>query len=208
MKVQKGWFDLLRHGETEGGQRYRGVTDDPLTDAGWEQMWRAVRGKGLWDRIVTSPLERCAAFAEALAARHAIVLEVDERWREIDFGAWEGHTVEELMAQDPQALERFWRDPLAHPPPGGERLAAFRDRVLAAWRELASRCWGQRVLIVTHAGPIRVVLAHLSGWPANGLLSIEVPLASLMRLRPQGVRAVEGGWKAAGVARRGEGVGD
>ena len=32
------YLDLLRHGETEGGTRYRGTTDDPLTAAGWEQM--------------------------------------------------------------------------------------------------------------------------------------------------------------------------
>jgi broad specificity phosphatase PhoE len=197
VKVQKGWFDLLRHGETEGGQRYRGVTDDPLTDAGWEQMWRAVRGKGLWDRIVTSPLERCAAFAEALATRHAIVLEVDERWREIDFGAWEGHTVEELMAQDPQALQRFWHDPVAHPPPGGERLAAFRDRVLTAWLELVSRCRGERVLIVTHGGPIRVVLSHLAGRSLADVVAISVPLGHRVRWQPE----VSG--EFSGLPRRG-----
>lgn len=182
MRPGKGRIDLLRHGEAEGGPRYRGSTDDPLSAAGWRQMEAAVEGEGPWDRIVTSPLVRCAAFARALARRHALVLEVDERWREIDFGAWEGRTAVALGAEDSQALERFWRDPLAHPPPGGEPLPAFRDRVLAAWCEQVSRVRGERVLIVTHGGPIRVVRALLDGRPVNELLCIPVPHASLTRV--------------------------
>ncbi|MGN2390248.1 histidine phosphatase family protein [Pelomicrobium sp. G1] len=185
MTPGKGWIDLLRHGEAEGGPRYRGSTDDPLTAAGWQQMEAAVEGQGPWDRIVTSPLARCAAFARALAARQVVALVVDERWREIGFGAWEGRTAEALMAEDPQALERFWRDPLAHPPPGGEPVPAFRDRVLAAWRELVSRCRGERVLIVTHGGPIRVVRAHLAGRSAADGLAIPVPLGHRVRWQPE-----------------------
>lgn len=185
MTAATAWIDLLRHGEAEGGARYRGSTDDPLTAAGWRQMEAAVAGQGPWERIVTSPRARCAAFARALAKRYGRILEVDERWSEIDFGAWEGRTAEALMAEEPEALERFWRDPLTHPPPGGEPLPAFRDRVLAAWRELVSRCQGERVLIITHGGPIRVVAAHLTGRPLTHLLAIPVPLGHRVRWQAQ-----------------------
>lgn len=197
MRPGTGWIDLLRHGEAEGGARYRGSTDDPLTAAGWQQMEAAVDGQGPWDRIVTSPLARCADFARALARRQVVVLTVDERWREIDFGAWEGRTAQALMGEDPQALQRFWRDPVAHPPPGGESVHAFRDRVLTAWLELVSRCRGERVLIVTHGGPIRVVLTHLAGRSLADVLAIPVPLGHRVRWQPE----VSG--ELSGLPRRG-----
>ena len=58
-------IDLIRHGEPEGGRRYRGATDDPLTAAGWRQMEAAVAGLS-WQRIYSSPLVRCADFARHL----------------------------------------------------------------------------------------------------------------------------------------------
>jgi hypothetical protein len=61
------YIDLLRHGEVEGGVRFRGSTDHPLTAEGWAQMWAAVGTDIHWDRIVTSPLTRCADFARALS---------------------------------------------------------------------------------------------------------------------------------------------
>jgi broad specificity phosphatase PhoE len=182
------WFDLLRHGEAAGGSRYRGHTDDPLTPAGWQQMHDAV-AHGDWDRIVTSPLVRCHRFALTLAEARKLPLEVDPRLREMDFGAWEGRTAESLMAQEPEALLRFWNDPLSNPPPGGESLVAFSERVLGAWREHASRLRAERVLMVTHGGPIRLILGHLAGSAPAELIAIPVPLASINRITvsPAGV---------------------
>jgi alpha-ribazole phosphatase len=59
---------LLRHGETDGGTRYWGRTDVALSSKGWQQMRTAVAGRA-WDLIISSPLRRCAAFAEALAEK-------------------------------------------------------------------------------------------------------------------------------------------
>jgi broad specificity phosphatase PhoE len=174
------FVDLLRHGETAGGTRYRGRTDDPLTPEGWQQM-RTATARGEWDRIVTSPLQRCRAFAAELAATRGIDLEVDPRLQEMDFGSWEGRTAEELMAEDRDALLRFWADPVAHPPPGGETLAALSLRVLDAWADLASGGRGARVLVVSHGGPIRVILGHLSGIAPAALITIQVPHGSLTR---------------------------
>lgn len=174
-------IDLLRHGDAAGGPRYRGSTDDPLTATGWEQMRAAVAGQR-WDRVVSSPLARCRAFAEALAAERGIDLAVDARLREMDFGRWEGRSAKELMRADRDALLRFWSDPVAHPPPGGEPLAALARRVLEAWREHADAAAGERVLLVSHGGPIRVILGHLAGIPQAALISLQVPPASLHRI--------------------------
>lgn len=169
---------LLRHGETERGARYWGRTDVALSAEGWRQMGSAVEGGGPWRAIVSSPLARCRAFAERLAGKIAVPLSLDARLMELDFGEWEGRTATELMGSSPEALTRFWEDPLAHPPPGGERLEAFARRVLAAWQEIGAR--DEPMLVITHGGPIRVILAHVSGRPLTRLHNIPVPLAALV----------------------------
>lgn len=173
---------LLRHGETEGGPRYRGSSDDALTPRGWEQMWAAVGEEG-WDRIVASPLIRCAAFAQAFAERQGIPLEIDARLREIHFGAWEGRTALEIMEEDGDALTRFWQNPAAYPPPGGEPLAEFQARVLAAWRDIVRANSGQRVLLVSHGGPIRAILCEVLRYPETRMLEIEVGYGALKCIR-------------------------
>ncbi len=144
-------------------------------------MWHAVDGIVPWQGIVSSPLSRCVSFASALAKRHAIPLQLDERLREMDFGDWEGRTAAELMATVPDALTRFWQDPLHHGPPQGESLLSLRKRVLATWNEIVDR---QRpVLIVTHGGPIRVILNRALDKPPERLMEINVPHAALFSLR-------------------------
>lgn len=172
---------LLRHGETTGsGFRGRGC-DDPLTPAGAQAMHAAFEASGTWDRIVTSPLQRCRLPAERFARGAGVPLTQEPRLQELHFGEWEGRTAAELMESDAEALGRFWQDPLHCPPPGGEDLNSFRDRVLAAWAQVV-RAAGDRVLVVSHGGVIRLLRAHLEGWPLEKLLSIEVPLASLHRV--------------------------
>lgn len=174
-------IDLLRHGETAGGARYRGVTDDPLTAAGWAQMWSAVDSDVHWEGVISSPLVRCAEFARALAKRHSLPLRLDARLREMDFGAWEGRTAAELLEKEPNALARFWQNPLNHPPPHGEPLQHVQSRVLAAWREVTAR--RRPVLLISHGGPLRVILCHTLGHPLERMLEIDVPHAARRQVR-------------------------
>ena len=179
-------IDLIRHGEPVGGKRYRGQIDDPLSEKGWRQMWEAVGDHHPWDRIVTSPLSRCRAFAEALGERHGIPVERDARLMEIGFGAWEGRTAEELLAEDPGRLHRFWSDPLNHTPPGAEPLPAFRDRVIAAWEDLLARHAGRHLLVVGHAGMMRMILRHVLDMPLERMFRIQIGNAAISRIRIDG----------------------
>ena len=176
-------LDLLRHGEPVGGSRYRGQTDDPLSDKGWAQMRSAVGDAHPWDHIVSSPLSRCSDFARELATRHGLPLEMEPRLMELGFGAWEGRTAAELMSTDADILARFWRDPLHNTPPGGETLPAFQARVLGAWNDLLAQRAGRRLLLVCHAGVIRLLLSHALGMPLSHMFRIQVPNAGLSRLR-------------------------
>lgn len=174
---------LLRHGEVEGGSRFRGHTDDPLTATGLDQMRAATNGEQRWGRVISSPLTRCSEFSSAFARQHSMPLSFDMRLKEMHFGAWEGRSAAELMAEDAEALERFWRDPEAYPPPGGESLACFQARVLDAWNDILFAYAGQRVLIVTHGGVIRVLLCHVFEVPASHWHEFEVEHGGLYGVR-------------------------
>ena len=115
-------IDLLRHGEPVGGRKYRGQTDDPLSEKGWQQMRDAVGEHRPWQHIVSSPLVRCQAFALELARKQSLPLSFDERFMEVQFGVWEGKTAAQLCADDPHVIERFKRDPLNQRPAGAEPL--------------------------------------------------------------------------------------
>lgn len=173
--------DLLRHGATAAAG-YCGSTDVPLTEAGLQQMWNAV-GDRRWDRIISSPLQRCAGFAQALSSHLGVPCSRDARLREMHFGTWEERTAKQLMVEDPMALERFWRDPASYPPPGAEPLLALQARVLDFWYDLAAEAAGERVLLVTHGGPIRILIGASRGMSLSDLLEIEVAHAALFSLR-------------------------
>jgi alpha-ribazole phosphatase len=183
--------DLIRHGEPVGGRKYRGQTDDPLSDKGWQQMREAVGDHHPWRTILTSPLLRCSEFAKELAQCHQLPLHTDARWQEIGFGEWEGKTAAELKASDPEILQRFWLDPITHRPRGAETLQAFYDRISAAWRDLQASYAEQHTLIVCHAGVIRMSLVHLLGIPLPHVFRIQVGNAGITRIE---LDQIQGQW--------------
>ena len=174
-------IDLLRHGHVAGPDCLRGWQDDPLDATGWQQMRQAVASAGPWQRIVSSPLQRCAAFAQALADEFGLPLETDPRWRELSFGDWEGRSIAAIQADSPRALQAFWDNPERHPPPGGETLSALQRRCVAAWDALHSPA-GSRTLLVCHGGVIRVLLCHLLGLPTAAHFRFEIAHAALISL--------------------------
>ena len=176
-------IDIIRHGEPVGGSKYRGWVDDPLSDKGWAQMRAAVEGRDEWTRIVSSDLSRCAAFAREVGERLSLPVALDEGFREVAFGSWEGRTSKELMADDPEGAAAFWRDPVNNTPEGAEPLTTFRDRVLGAWERLLERHAGERVLLVGHAGMMRILLLNALAMPIEGFYHLDPRNASMARIR-------------------------
>ncbi|MFJ2332919.1 alpha-ribazole phosphatase family protein [Pseudomonas helleri] len=176
-------LDLLRHGETELGGGLRGSLDDALTPVGWEQMRAAVQGQGPWDRIVSSPLQRCALFAQELAGQLALPVTFDRDLQELHFGEWEGQSAAALMQTDEQALGLFWADPYSFTPPQGEPVLEFSQRVLAAVTRLQQAHAGERVLVVCHGGVMKLLLAQARGLPREQLLNIQVVNGALFELQ-------------------------
>lgn len=177
-------FDLIRHGEPEGGPMYRGSKDDPLSEAGWQQMRDAVSKADTWDAIVTSPMQRCIHFARELADRYQIPLHKDERLREVSFGEWEGRTAESVMASDGERLSQFWADPVTNTPPGGEPITDFNNRIVEGWQHWQQELASQKVLIVCHGGVIRMIVANVMNIPLKHAFgSLITPYACRSRIQ-------------------------
>lgn len=181
--AQSTRIDILRHGEPVGGSRYRGDgVDDPLTEDGWVQMWAAVAGETSWSRIITSPLQRCHAFAEALASKQGLPLEVEPRIREVGFGRWEGRMRRAVMAEELDNYKRFYADPVNARPAGAESLLAFYRRVTEALHASVSAYPGKDLLMVAHAGVVRCAVSMAVEGALHGLYRIKVDYANITRI--------------------------
>ncbi len=178
------YIDLLRHGETKNSYRFNGSTDNPLTENGWTQMRASIDKMAIpWQHIITSPLIRCAGFAQFAAEYLAIPTTQDERLREIHFGDWEGLSPAELMLTDADALSRFWRNPIDNPPPQAEHLLDFKTRVLSVWTDINTHFSDKNILLITHSGVIRTLLCHIQQHPIERLMEFEVEHAAIRRIQ-------------------------
>jgi broad specificity phosphatase PhoE len=189
---------LVRHGRTEANARglLLGRADPPLDDEGRRQAGCLVAGlTGLEPvRIVASPLDRCRATADAIAAglRDAggpcLDVEVDERWIELDYGALDGVRLADL----PSASWTRWRSDVGWAPEGGESLAALGVRVREACQSLAGPAADGDVVVVTHVSPIKAAVAWALGvgdevawrmWVAPGSITRVGVVAGVPTLR-------------------------
>jgi broad specificity phosphatase PhoE len=156
---------LARHGETDWNRenRFQGHADPPLNERG-----RAQAG-ALAERLTSeavaaiyaSPLRRARETAEIIGARIGLSVESVAALREVDVGSWSGLTRAEIEQRFPDGYRRWlgygpgWDD--------GETYEEMGERVLGALGELAARHPAERILVVTHGGPIRAAHAHALG---------------------------------------------
>lgn len=180
-------LDWIRHGEPEGGVKYRGSVDDPLSELGWRQMrsslGHALEGGTRWNTIVTSPMKRCQAFAQEVAEQLQLPMQVQPDLRELCFGELEGMTPKEAWARSPQLLADLWKAPEKHTPPGGEPFTDFTARVNASITRLLPELEGQHVLVVAHGGVIRAMLTCCLGFAPCDTFKIEIPYAGMTRVK-------------------------
>ncbi|GAB3211934.1 bifunctional RNase H/acid phosphatase [Marinactinospora thermotolerans] len=173
---------LLRHGQTplSVDRRFAGVGDVELTAEGHEQARAAARrlaGRGI-DVVVTSPLRRSRDTAAHVVEETAVPVEVEDGFREVDFGEWEGLTFAEARERFPEEVTRWLADPEIAPP-GGESFAAAARRVAAARDRLLARHAGRTVLVVSHVTPIKVLLQQAMLAPPQALYRMHLDVACL-----------------------------
>lgn len=189
---------LVRNGETawnaEG--RYQGQANPELNQRGVEQAKRVAETlRGIeFDVAYTSDLDRAYSTAEILSQDGMWFLS-DSRWREMSFGEWEGKRFEEIAELDSDRLREWVKDPVASPPPGGESLLELSERVRSAAIELCEQYPNGNVLVITHGGPIRCLVAELVLGDLRRMSEVQTEPGSIILL---GVERADNelGWKA------------
>jgi broad specificity phosphatase PhoE len=156
---------LARHGETDWNRegRFQGNADPPLNRTGRDQAVElsvALMAEDL-AAVYSSPLRRALETAEILAASRELEPVIVAALQEVDVGSWSGLTRTEVEQRFPEQYARWldygqgWED--------GETYDEMGTRVVAALLELATAHDGERVLAVTHGGPIRAAFAFAAG---------------------------------------------
>ncbi|MGE5586811.1 MAG: alpha-ribazole phosphatase [Clostridia bacterium] len=158
---------LVRHGETEwnAARRYQGHRDVPLSPAGElqaERLSRRLMRESL-SAVYTSDLSRAVATARAIARPHGVPVVELRELREIDMGEWEGMSFHELQRTRPVDVARWLEDTANNPIPGGESYADLMDRVVPKVTELVRAHPGASICVVSHAGPVKMVLCDALG---------------------------------------------
>ena len=156
---------LARHGETDWNRenRFQGHADPPLNETGRAQaseLARALADEPL-AAVYSSPLRRAFETAQVVAAPHGLEPVGVDALREVDVGSWQGLTRAEVEERFPEQFARWleyeqgWDD--------GESYDEMGSRVISALLELAAAHEGERILAVSHGGPVRAAYALAEG---------------------------------------------
>ncbi len=182
----RSYFYFLRHGIPEHDDCLRGSSDFKLTQTGFTQMEKSAANiDHPIDVLISSPLRRCASFAEDYSIKNNLSLQLDSAWQELDFGTWDGQKLSWIDEYFPGQAQIYWDNPWAYTPPEGESLEQFSARLDAAYEKLLSEYLGRNVLIVTHSAVMRYMLTHfLDITPQSSAVfsGMSLPYAALFKL--------------------------
>lgn len=161
---------IVRHGETDynAAGRWQGVgVDVPLNDVGREQAEEVaaeLEGRD-FAALYTSPMLRARQTARRIAGATGLEPIEIEALREAHHGEWEGKTKAEILAGWRAEWDAFEAAPREVQRPGGESYGDTADRVWPALEAIAARHPGDDVVVVTHGGPLRLVLSEVLDLP-------------------------------------------
>jgi alpha-ribazole phosphatase len=170
---------LIRHTKTDTFKGFcYGQSDVALAKSFLEeahQLQQKLPGLKSNSLAFSSPLTRCVKLAERLSDK----VTTDARLLELDFGDWENRRFDDI---DVDVLQQ-WTDNFVHvAPPNGESFNDLYQRAGSFWLDLLSR-ESEQVLIITHAGVIRALLAHILKLPPANAFQFRVDVGSIHKLQ-------------------------
>ncbi len=158
--------------------------DPPLTEEGLSQAQRTaalLEGQSI-DLIYSSPMLRTRTTAEQISARCKAQIIFNPRLKERPFGIWDGLFFDEIARDYPEQFRSWKKDPVSFVPEGGETINAHMDRVQTALQQIIDAHRGQRIVVVSHVGPIRMCLTDALQMPLASYRRLTIDYASLSRV--------------------------
>jgi broad specificity phosphatase PhoE len=153
---------------------------DALDEAGIAATEAAAGRLKRASRVLVSP-RQCA---RQTASTLGLVAEEEPALGECDYGRWRGRALEEIAAEEPDAIGRWMQDPEAAPH-GGESIAQLVRRI-GAWLDVGNL--EGRILAITHASIIKAAVIHVLDAPVTSFWRIDVPPLSSVNLTHDGRR--------------------
>lgn len=176
---------LVRHGEVEAGHenRYVGVTDTCLSEHG-EQQARLLCKDILFESFCcfSSPFLRAKKTAILALQETDVKIEIDPDLREVDFGAWEDLTFNEIKNLYPNEISQWASFSPDFVFPEGEKISDFLMRIKRVARRLALRP-EKNMIVFTHGGVIRALICHFLGLEPSKYLLFDIKPASITTIR-------------------------
>ncbi|MDD3840669.1 MAG: alpha-ribazole phosphatase [Clostridia bacterium] len=161
---------LVRHGETYANRSntYSGWNDVGLNDNGERQAVNIAQklASEKIDCVYSSTLRRALETAGHICRAHDIMLHTTDNLKELNFGRWEGMHWGEVEKKYTREFKQWCTDWINYKIPGGESAVEFYRRCVSEIDRIIEAHKRQKVVVVTHHGCIRNILAHLIG---NGL---------------------------------------
>lgn len=174
---------LVRHGETDWNKegRYLGSTDLPLNKKGLQQAAETTLSLKVCkpNFLYSSDLIRAKQTAKEIEKVSSLSSCFDKRLREINFGFWEGKTYAELSSREKALSASWFNDPSNITIPGGEPWREFQSRVLSFVQEIISQHQKEKVIVVSHGGPIKIIIAHFLGISGSKVSHLQINTASI-----------------------------
>ena len=170
---------LIRHtrGKVDSNVCY-GQTDIPLTDD-FTETFKLIKNQFpnlLTDfLVITSPLQRCVQLAKKLSAS----ITIDKRIMELNFGTWE---MQKWDAINQMVLQEWMDDYVNIAPPSGESFQDLSKRCQDFWSDIITSQTRQTIIVVTHLGVIRALLALVLEIPLQKSLCIQVDYGAINKL--------------------------
>ncbi len=160
-------FLFVRHGRSvwNTAGRIQGQIDIALDEIGLQQAQRVARrlsGESI-AAIYSSPLQRAKATAEAIAAQVELLVHLDARLMEYNFGVMSGLTWDELAESHPEFANRWLEDPWAVAVEGSESRRNFAARVTSVMQDIGVQHPDQQVAVVAHGGTFGIYLTAMLG---------------------------------------------
>lgn len=163
---------LVRHGDVEGikPERFRGRAELPLTNRGLSEAQAVARRiASAWRpvKVYTSPMQRCIETGHAIATACGVGSQTIDELNDIDYGAWQSRSYEEMQQADPQRFAAWFATPHLVRFPNGESLQDMVARTADALRLVLDRHVEDTVVLVGHTSVNRALLVQLVDQPLS-----------------------------------------
>ena len=174
---------LVRHGDTalNSRERYWGASDIKLSEDGVRQaeQLRSRLADEKIDIIYSSKLQRASHTAKIIASEHWLEVIACSELRETNFGDVEGLTFDEINRRFPDLSELWTSWSLQLKFPNGEGVRDLNVRVSMFLDRLQKHAVNETILVVAHAGPLRLLVCRLLGMELQNSRKIRIGLASI-----------------------------